>query len=124
MVGGWVESMFDISAIFKPSYHECYLQTAAGDMLHIDRIHQNGTFSTGGVAYPLAKELPAYVEAAFALGQAAVPAGRKLEVWDSAPSVQERVARNSVRRQLRRGGGALMTSGSFTMMSSAEFGNT
>ena len=110
MVGAWVESMFDISAIFKPSHHECYLQTAAGDMLHIDRIHQNGTFSTGGVAYPLSKELPVHVEAAFALGQAAVPAGRKLEV-------------RSVRRQLRRGGGALMTSGSFTMMSSNALGH-
>ena len=35
-------------------------------MLYINHIHQNGTFTTGGVAYALVKELPIDVEVAFA----------------------------------------------------------
>ena len=144
MVGAWVESVFDISAVFQPSYNECFLKTPAGDMLHIDRVRQSGTFTTDGVAYPLAKELPSHAEAAFVAGAATVSAPT-LQVLEDARSIAEdrparaeerpdaslapaRLDRHgrtlAVRRQLRRGGGALMTSGSFTMMSSTAFGAT
>ena len=121
-VGAWVESTLSIAAVYQPSYNECFLQTAAGDMLHINRVHQNGTYTTGGVAYALAKELPVDVEAAFAASAAAVPSISP-PVQDAIDPDATRRRALSVRRQLRRGGGALMTSGSFTMMSSSGLGN-
>jgi hypothetical protein len=113
-VGGVVEATFKLAAAYKRSDTQLFLETLAGHTIEIDGAAKTGTITMGGVAYPISDALPT------------TSAGRKLEVdtLDNLPDAplmtrRELAVEHAKKRELSFGG-ALMTSGSFTMMASGQ----
>jgi len=108
-VGGAVEATFAIAGAYKRSDTRVFLETASGHTIDIDADAQTASITMSGVTYPVSDTLPA-------------TAGRRLETTAEASMpatlTGKQLAEHHLdrhRRQLNFGG-ALMTSGSFTMM--------
>jgi len=102
-VGSWVEMTMKISGVYKADANKAFLLTNSGETITIDRAAKSGTVKIGGTAYPIADDLPGK---------------RRLNTIPSQPPVLQ----SAGHRQLQFGGafgGALLTSGSFTMMAAS-----
>jgi len=112
-VGGAVEATFAIAGAYKRSDTRVFLETASGHTIDIDADAQTASITMNGVAYPVSDALPA-------------TAGRRLETNAQAPMpatlTGKQLAEHHLDRRRRQlnFGGALMTSGSFTMMAAGD----
>ena len=106
-VGGAVEATFKIAGAYKRSSARAHLVTTNGYTISLDAAARAGNVTMADGVYPLTEAPPA--------------GGRRLETDPDAPpaatlSGKQLAERHAARRKLF--GGALMTSGSFSMMSS------
>ena len=109
-VGGAVEATFKIAGAYKRSDTLVFLETVNGHTLAIDAAAQTATITMDGVTYPVSDTMPA--------------SGRRLETAVDAPMLATLTERqlaehHEERRRKLSFAGALMTSGSFTMMASS-----
>jgi len=104
-----VQATFKIAGAYKASSTSAYLVTTNGYTITLDKTAGIGTIAMDGGVYPVSEEMPS--------------GGRRLEVVADAPMTptyshrELAVHHESRRRKLNAFSGALMTSGSFTMMS-------
>jgi len=110
-VGGPVEATFKVAGAYKRSDTKAWLRTTDGGTIELDAAAQAGTFTmaSGGPAFPLSSTPPQVAD------------GRRLETAADAPMVATKTGRqlaesHATRRRELGFSGALMTSGSFTMM--------
>jgi len=111
-VGGAVEATFAIASAYKRSDTRVFLETASGHTIDIDADAQTASITMNGVTYPMSDTLPEM-------------AGRRLQTTAHAPMpatlTGKQLAEHHLDRRRRQlnFGGALMTSGSFTMMAAS-----
>ena len=108
-VGAWTEATFNVAGVYKTSNDVCTIVTTSGEHVTIRRAAQTGDLLMGGQTYPISDTCT---------GTCA--AGRRKLSTDA--EVKEPVKLHPSRRQLQFGGafgGALLTSGSFTMMAAS-----
>ena len=115
-VGGPVEATFKVAGAYKRSDTQAWLRTTDGNTIVLDAAAQTGTLTmaNGGPVFPLSSTPPTS------------SAGRRLETAANAPMVATKTGRELAESHAARGrelgfSGALMTSGSFTMMASTGF---
>ena len=116
-VGGPVEATFKVAGAYKRSDTQAYLRTTDGSTIFLDAEARTGTLTLDGATYPVSEEEPT------------TEGGRRLATAGAdAPAVATVTARQLAERhaQKRRRelsfNGALMTSGSFTMMAGGGYG--
>ena len=115
-IGGPVEATFKLASAYKRSDTHAYLRTQDGSTIELDAVARTGTITIDGVSYPVSAEAPAS------------SAGRKLETAPDAPMAPTLTARQLANRHTEKNrrqlgfNGALMTSGSFTMMAGGGYG--
>ena len=109
-VGGAVEATFKLAGAYKRSTTQCTLLTTNGFAISLDQTAQTGSIVMDGSTYPVSASAPA--------------TGRRLETHDTPMaatlSAKQLAHKHDERRKLSFGG-ALITSGSFTMMASSGF---
>ena len=111
-VGGPVEATFKLAGAYKRSDTKAYLRTQDGSTIEIDATARTGTITIDGVSYPVSDEAPAS------------SAGRKLETAAEplmAPTLtaKQLATRHTDKNRRKLFSGALMTSGSFSMMAAS-----
>ena len=122
-VGGPVEATFKLGGAYKRSDTKAYLRTVDGYTIKLDGAAKTGSITMGSATYPVSEEAPAG------------SAGRRLETSPTQPMVVTKTGKQLAEyhlerrrlqeaeggRQLNMFSGALLTSGSFTMMASSAF---
>jgi len=109
-VGGAVEATFKLAGAYKRSADHCTLLTTNGYAIALNASSRTGTVAMDGASYPVAE------------GEPVESGGRRLET-EGTPMLPTLSAKQLAHshyemRKLFAYGGALMTSGSFTMMAS------
>jgi len=108
-----VQATFKVSGAYKSSDTLAFLVTESGYTIELDAASESGSIEMNSATYPVMDELPA-------------SAGRSLNINDQ-PMLETMTARHLAehhqarRRELNMFAGALLTSGSFTMMASSAF---
>lgn len=112
IVGGPAEATFKLAGAYKRSDTQAYLRTIDGHTIALDAVLQSGTITMDGVSYAVSEQPPA-------------TSGRRLETSNTMPvatQTAKQLARQHLEaRRLNMFSGALLTSGSFTMMASAGY---
>ena len=113
-VGGAVEATFKIAGAYKRTDTRVYLETVNGYTIDVDTSKRKATIAMGGATYSLSDDPPAN--------------GRRLETAGAEKPMLETITTKQLvrhtetrRRKLNVFGGALLTSGSFTMMATSSF---
>lgn len=115
-VGGVVEATFKLAGAYKSSDTKAWLRTVDGHTIELDATAKTGTIKMDGVSFPVLETL-------------SNAQGRRLETAEDAPvgllKTGKELAQSHLerRRKLQFGGGgfggALLTTGSFTMMAAS-----
>jgi len=110
-IGGAVEATFKLAGAYKRSNSEVHLVTTNGYTISLNATAKTGTIAMGGSTYPVLEAPPS--------------GGRRLETEETSVgdtlSAKQLAEHHENRRVLSNWGGALMTSGSFTLMASNSY---
>jgi len=110
-IGGAVEATFKLAGAYKRSNSEVHLVTTNGYTISLNATAKTGTIAMGGSTYPVLEAPPS--------------GGRRLETEETSIgdtlSAKQLAEHHENRRVLGDWGGALMTSGSFTLMASTSY---
>ena len=113
-IGGPVEATFKLAGAYKRSSTAAYLVTTNGLTIALDAVARSGNITMDGAVYAISESVPE-------------SSGRQLDITSSASvgadtlTAKQLAEHHESRRRQLGFSGALMTSGSFTMMASSGF---